>query len=86
MKELFTKILGSLDNSDNGAFSARKLSALVVIIMVVILHVKWFRSSQWQYLAEVLFLDYSFILVCLGLATWQQITNKKIENEGNKEG
>jgi hypothetical protein len=73
--EIYNGILGSLDNKDSG-FSARKVSAFAVIVMVVILHVKWFKSDKWEYLAEVLFLDYSFVLV---LATWQNIKTKQIE-------
>jgi hypothetical protein len=79
--EFYTGIIGSMDNTDKG-FSARKVSAFAVIVMVLILHVKWFKSDKWEYLAEVLFLDYSFILVCLGLATWQKIKEKTNEQGG----
>jgi len=72
----YQKIVASLENNKLG-FSARKLSAFIVIVMVVILHIKWFRSDEWQYIAEVLGFDYTFILVCLGLATWQQIKQKE---------
>ena len=76
LKEIFNNILHSL-KTDKEGYSARKLSALVIIIMVIILHVKWFRSDKWEYISEVLFLDYTFVLVCLGLATWQAIKEKK---------
>jgi hypothetical protein len=70
--DFYNGILGSFDNTDKG-FSSRKLSSVVVICLVIALHIKWFKSSQWQYIAEILFLDYTFVLVCLGLATWQKI-------------
>ena len=78
ISDLYSGIVGSLDNKDSG-FSARKVSAFVIIIMVIVCHIKWFKSDKWEYLAEVLFLDYTFILVCLGLATWQNIKTKQIE-------
>ena len=78
MKEYINKLVASLDNHNKG-FSARKLSALLVLIMVAILHIKWFKSNQWQYIAEILALDYTFVLVCLGLTTWQLIKEKKNE-------
>lgn len=81
--EIFDGIKGSFDNTQTG-YSARKVSAFVVIVMVVTLHIKWFKSEQWQYIAEILFLDYTFVLVCLGLATWQSVQNKKIETQINE--
>lgn len=82
MKQLINKILGSLDTHSKNSFSARKLSAFVVMVLVIVLHVKWFKSDKWEYIAEVLALDFTFILVCLGLATWQAI--KTSQNESPK--
>ncbi len=75
IKEIFNNILHSL-KTDKEGYSARKLSAFVIILMVVILHVKWFRSDRWEYIAEVLGFDFMFILCCLGLATWQAVKEK----------
>ena len=61
---------GSFESNNKGA-SARKLCAFVIIVMVVITHIKWFNSDRWEYLTIVLGLDFTFVLVCLGLATWQ---------------
>ena len=72
LKEILHNILESLKTNKDG-FSARKLSALVIMVMVVCLHVKWFRSDRWEYIGEVLGFDFMFILCCLGLATWQSI-------------
>lgn len=79
IKKLLNKIAGSFDTHSKDSFSARKLSAFVVMVMIVILHVKWFKSDKWEYIAEVLALDYTFILVCLGLATWQYLKESKKE-------
>ena len=72
LKEIFENILGSF-KTDKAGFSARKLAAFTVIILVIVTHVKWFRSDRWEYLGEVLGFDFLFILTCLGLATWQQV-------------
>lgn len=80
IKEIFENILKSL-KTDKEGFSARKLSALVIMIMVVCLHVKWFRSDRWEYIGEVLGFDFMFILCCLGLATWQSVKEKSLDSE-----
>lgn len=80
IKEIFENILKSL-KTDKEGFSARKLSALVIMIMVVCLHVKWFRSDRWEYIGEVLGFDFMFILCCLGLATWQSVKEKAMDSE-----
>lgn len=75
MKDFINKILSALDTHSQG-FSARKLSAFIIIIMVIVSHVKWFASDKWEYLGEVLALDFGFISVCLGLTTYQAIKEK----------
>lgn len=79
MKDFFRKIIGSLDTHSKDVFSARKLSAAIVILMVVIAHIKWFKSDRWEYLGEVLTIDFTFIALCLGLTTWEAIKNKQIQ-------
>lgn len=81
--KLIDWIKGAFEANNSGA-SARKLSAFVIILMVVITHIKWFKSSQWEYLTIVLGLDYTFILVCLGLATWQAMKTKHETTGDNK--
>jgi hypothetical protein len=76
IKEVLENILKSLKNNDEG-YSARKLSALIVIIMAVVLHIKWFRADKWEYVGEILAFDYTFILTCLGLTTWEAIKGKQ---------
>lgn len=80
MKDIIQKLLSSLDNKDSG-FSARKLTALVMVIMVIIIDIKWLKSEQWIYISEILCLHFMFILTLLGLATWQKVQDKKIESQ-----
>jgi hypothetical protein len=77
MKEFFSKVISAFDNHSKG-FSARKLSAFTIIVMVVICHIKWFKSDHWEYLGEVLALDFGFICVCLGMTTYESIKKKDV--------
>lgn len=72
LKEIVENILNSLKNNKDG-YSARKLSGLIVMILVIATHVKWFNSDKWEYLGEVLAFDFTFVLACLGLTTWQAV-------------
>lgn len=76
MKDIFNKLIGAFDTHTQG-FSARKLSAFVVIVLIVITHIKWFKSDHWEHLDAVLALDFSFISVCLGMTTYQAIKTKE---------
>lgn len=78
IKEILNKIVHSFDTTKEG-FSARKLAGFTILIMVVILHIKWFNSDRWEYLGEVLALDFGFIAVCLGMTTYENIMKKKEE-------
>lgn len=80
IKEILNNILHSL-KTDKEGYSARKLSAFIIILMVVILHIKWFNSSRWEYVGEILAFDFTFILTCLGLTTLENIKTKDKENE-----
>jgi len=78
ISEIFEKLISSFDVSKKG-FSARKLSAFTVVVLVVVVHLKWIKSDRWEYLAEILALDYMFVLSLFGLTTWQG--NKEKENQ-----
>jgi len=75
LKRIIEGVLGSLDTTTK-PFSARKLCAVVAMIMIVVTHIKWFKSDNWEYLPVVLGFDFTFVLVCLGLATWQYMNKK----------
>ena len=75
---------GAFEHSTKGA-SARKWSAFIIVLMVVILHIKWFASDEWSYISIVLGLDYTFILCCLGLATWQYLKQPETKEPEKKQ-
>lgn len=76
LTDIYNKILGSLDNEKNKGFSARKLAGVTVMVLVVVLHIKWFKSNHWEYTAAILGLDFGFIGLCLGLTTYQAMKEK----------
>ena len=72
MKELINKILSGLDTHSTG-FSARKMSAFVVVCCIIVAHVKWIALGDFSQLTTVLTIDYAFIGTCLGMTTYESI-------------
>lgn len=72
MKELINKILAGLDTHSTG-FSARKMSAFVVVCCVIAAHIKWMALGNLTDLGTVLTIDYTFIASLLGLTTYEAI-------------
>jgi hypothetical protein len=82
MREIYNKFLGSFDTVTKNSFSARKLTAFTITIMVVVAHVIWIKNSHFKsdfsLLPEILLIDYGMISVCLGLTTFENI---KLKND-----
>lgn len=72
MKELYTKILGSFDNEPRG-FSSKKLTAFILVAVVVAVHIKWMVLGNFSQLEMVLTIDYTFIASLFGMTTYQAI-------------
>lgn len=72
IKEVLNNLLDSF-KTNSGGYSARKISAFVIIVMVVSLHIKWFQSDRWEYIGEILGLDFAFVSVALGMTTYESI-------------
>ena len=87
LKEIFNNLLGSLTTGKEG-YSARKLSAFIVMMLVVVAHAFWlkncFLTDDFHLLPEILMIDYTFVATLLGLATWQYVKQSK-NAEPNKE-
>lgn len=84
MKKIFNEILGSL-KTDTNNYSARKLAAFTIIILIIICHTRWIKSEfksngDFALLPEILIIDFSFISIALGLTTVEQII--KLKNGG----
>ncbi len=82
MKSILNKILSGLDTNTKG-FSARKMSAFVVILLCIAAHIKWITLGDFKELDMVLTIDYGFISLCLGMTTYESIKTK--QNETDKE-
>ena len=75
MKELINKLIASFDVSNKG-YSARKLTAFVIISCVVAAHVKWIALDDFTQLGEVFIIDYTFIAALFGMTTYSTLKNK----------
>jgi len=69
---MIKKLLASLDNTNNG-YSARKLTAFILVSLVVLAHVKWLNLGDLTQLGEVLIIDYTFISALFGMTTYQKL-------------
>jgi hypothetical protein len=80
LKEILNNLLDSFKTNSNG-FSARKISAFAIIVMVISLHIKWFNSDKWEYVGEILALDFAFVSVALGMTTYEAIKKNSTPKE-----
>jgi hypothetical protein len=83
MKEIMQNILNSF-NTNKGGYSSRKLTAFIIVAMVVITHIKWLTLGNLTQLEMVLTIDYSFIAALFGMTTYQSLKTNKNKEE-NKE-
>jgi hypothetical protein len=77
VKKLINDILASFNNYEQGA-SARKLTAFALMILIAYSHVKFVDLTN---VVEVLIIDLSGVLLCLGLVSFEQII--KLKNGGS---
>ena len=76
MKEVFDKIKKSFDMVEDG-YSARKLTAFAIVIMVIIAHIKWLSLGNLTQLEMVLTIDYGFIAALFGMTTYSALKKDK---------
>ncbi len=79
--DIYEGLIGSLDNKKNSGFSARKISVLVIMVMVILIHISWlkhaFLREDYKYIIEILSIDSLFVLLLLGIVTIEQINKLK---------
>lgn len=73
MKNFINKIILSFENSKDG-FSARKLTAFILILCICYIH---FKFVDLQNAVEVLIIDLCGVLIALGIVTAQNIIELK---------
>ena len=66
MKDFLNKLIGSLNNKSEG-FSAKKLTAFIVVGCIVAAHIKWIALGDFSQLVSVLMTDFSFVSVLFGI-------------------
>lgn len=79
LQDLYNGMLGSLDTTEK-PFSARKLTAFVIIGAIVAAHVKWMVLGDLSNLEMVLSIDYAFVAALFGLTTYQYVKTKNGES------
>ena len=78
MKKIIENLINSLNNQDSG-FSARKLTALALMILIAYVHYKYVDLSN---AIEAILIDLGGVLLLLGIITFEQILKFK---NGTKE-
>lgn len=86
LKFIIENLLNSFSTNELG-WSARKLTAFIITLLVIIAHIKWLMScyinSDFSLLPEILIIDFSTILTLLGLTTWERLKIFKNGNSSN---
>ena len=72
MKEIMDNILKSFNTRREG-YSSRKLTAFVIVLLVIIIHVKWLMLGNLTQLEMVLSIDYAFIAALFGMTTYHSL-------------
>lgn len=82
-----TKLMKSFGVHEDG-FSARKMTAFVVTLLIVYTHYKWLKScygnKDFSLLPQVLMIDFTALLALLGLTTWEKIKVTQIDKSDKK--
>jgi type IV secretory pathway VirB2 component (pilin) len=84
MKKILEDLLNSFKGNKEG-FSSRKLTAFVLVIVVIIIHGKWLMIGNLSQLEMVLTIDYTFIAALFGMTTFSSIKNASLKKEENEE-
>ena len=69
MKDIIKNLINSLNNQDSG-FSARKLTAFALMILIAYVHYKYVDLSN---AIEAILIDLGGVLLLLGIVTFEQI-------------
>jgi hypothetical protein len=91
MKEFFKRLVGSLDNFTKEAFSARKLTAFVIVVCILVGHGIYYKhcftKEDFALFDTILIIDYIAVAFFLGIITIQQViefkNGKKNESTNN---
>ena len=80
--ELVKKILGSFSTGPDG-FSARKLTAFVLVCCIVVTHIIWWiKYPIDKLMVEVILCDFTMIAALFGLTTFEP--QRKIDSNAEQ--
>lgn len=86
MKQILTNILGTFNNKEDG-WSAKKVTAFVLVVCVVSAHVKWIAISDYEkfmsHFEMVLTIDFGFVLTLFGINEYSKKQTPKKSGETN---
>lgn len=77
--DFFNNLKNSLNNKKDEGFSARKLTAFIIVACIVFMHIEWGIDSKFT--VEILICDLVGVAFFLGLITMDQIIRFKNENK-----
>jgi hypothetical protein len=84
MKKILDNILKSFNTKREG-YSSRKLTAFVIVLLVIITHVKWLTLGNLAQLEMVLSIDYAFIAALFGMTTYHSLKTNGGKDEKKEE-
>lgn len=84
MKKIFNDLLDSFRINESG-FSSRKLTAFVIVILIIVIHAKWLALGNLTQLEMVLTIDYAFVSALFGMTTFQSLKNFSKEQNKKEE-
>jgi hypothetical protein len=73
MKDIITNLFASFNNQEGG-FSARKLTAFALMVLIAYTHYKYVDLSN---AIEAILIDLAGVLLLLGIITFEQILKFK---------
>lgn len=83
IKHFYNNLMGSLDTEPHG-FSARKLTAFMINVCVIAIHIKYIALGDFRQLEAVLMIDYGFVASLFGMTTYQNVKREKKENQNGQ--
>jgi hypothetical protein len=73
MKDIITNLFASFNNQEGG-FSARKLTAFALMVLIAYTHYKYVDLSN---AIEAILIDLAGVLIALGIITMEQVIKFK---------
>lgn len=83
---IIEKLIGSFDTKADNGFSARKLTAFVLVVCIVLIHIKYLIWGSFDQMEMVLTIDYTFVATLFGMTTYQSIKTPKNDNKQDNIG